>query len=66
MINTFLLAMILHPDAQHSGHEELDRVVGKDNLPKMEDRGRLPYIESICYECMRYVPVQFSCPKSVL
>lgn len=48
-----MLAMVLYPDAMRKGQEELDRVLGKNVLPTFEDRSRLPYIESICYECIR-------------
>ncbi|OCB89192.1 cytochrome P450 [Sanghuangporus baumii] len=51
---TFLLAMVLFPDAMKKGHEELDRVIGKHALPSFEDRPRLPYIEAICKECLRW------------
>lgn len=50
---TFFLAMVLYPEAMRKGQEELDRVVGKDNLPTFEDRPKLPYIEAICKECLR-------------
>ncbi|THH01542.1 hypothetical protein EW145_g6897 [Phellinidium pouzarii] len=39
-LNTFLFAMVLHSDAQRRGQEELDCVVGKENLPTMEDKAR--------------------------
>ncbi|KAI5121045.1 hypothetical protein M0805_008621 [Coniferiporia weirii] len=53
-LNTFILAMVLHPDVQRRGHEELDRVIGKDNLPTMEDRENLPYVNAICSELYRW------------
>lgn len=51
---TFFLAMLLSPESQRRGQEELDKVVGKDNLPTFEDRQNLPYIEAICKEVLRY------------
>ncbi|THH07207.1 hypothetical protein EW145_g3537 [Phellinidium pouzarii] len=57
ILNTFILAMVLHPDAQHRGHEELDRVIGKNNLPTMEDKPNLPYINAICNETLRWQPI---------
>ncbi|KAI5117645.1 hypothetical protein M0805_001301 [Coniferiporia weirii] len=56
-LNTFCLAMVLYPDVQRRAQEELDRVIGKDNLPTMEDRPNLPYIEAICKESSRWQPV---------
>ena len=35
--------------------EELDRVIGKNCLPTMADHPKLPYIDAIRKECMRYV-----------
>lgn len=46
--------MLLNPGSQRRGQDELDRVVGKDNLPTLEDRPNLPYIEAICKESLRY------------
>ncbi|KAI5120037.1 hypothetical protein M0805_004665 [Coniferiporia weirii] len=54
---TFCLAMVLYPDVQRRAQEELDRVVGKDNLPTMEDKKNLPYINAICSESLRWQPV---------
>lgn len=51
---SFILAMLLYPEAMRKGQEELDRVVGKNRLPSFEDRPNLPYIEAICAECLRY------------
>ncbi|KAL5478381.1 hypothetical protein ACEPAI_2565 [Sanghuangporus weigelae] len=54
---TFVFAMVLHPDVMRKGQEELDRVMGRNNLPAFEDRPKLPYIEAICEECFRWQPV---------
>ncbi|THG94471.1 hypothetical protein EW145_g8131, partial [Phellinidium pouzarii] len=56
-LNTFILAMVLFPDAQRRGKEELDRVIGKDALPTMQDRPNLTYINAICNEVLRWEPV---------
>ncbi|KAH8115975.1 cytochrome P450 [Phellopilus nigrolimitatus] len=50
---TFILAMVLNPEAQRRGQEEVDRVIGKDNLPTMEDRPNLPFVDALCKEAMR-------------
>ena len=50
---TFFLAMVLNPEVMRKGQDELDRVIGKDNLPTFEDRSKLPYIDAICTECLR-------------
>ncbi|KAI5120028.1 hypothetical protein M0805_004657 [Coniferiporia weirii] len=56
-LNTFCLAMLLRPEVQRRAQDELDRVVGKDTLPTMEDKPNLPYIMAICKECMRWQSV---------
>ncbi|KAI5116720.1 hypothetical protein M0805_000829 [Coniferiporia weirii] len=54
VLSTFFLAMVLHPDVQRRAHEELDRIIGKDNLPTIEDEPNLPYINAICSETLRW------------
>lgn len=49
--------MLLHPDAQKSAQAELDRVLGGDRLPRMEDRSQLPYLEATLKELLRWEPV---------
>lgn len=36
-----------HPEIQAKAHEELDRVVGRDRLPNVDDEKNLPYIHAI-------------------
>ena len=50
------MAMALHPDKLKLAHEELDRVVGVDRLPTISDRARLPYVNAIIRETMRWHP----------
>lgn len=45
--------MVLHPEAQHRAQAELEDIVGKDTLPRFEDRTKLPYINAIIEECLR-------------
>ncbi|XP_071452659.1 methyl farnesoate epoxidase-like [Hetaerina americana] len=47
------LYMILYPEAQKKVQQELDEVIGKDRLPSLEDRARLPYVEATIYEVFR-------------
>ncbi|TDL20092.1 cytochrome P450 oxidoreductase OrdA-like protein, partial [Rickenella mellea] len=53
----FYLAMLLNPQVQKKGQAELDVVIGTDRLPCFEDRSRLPYIEAIVKEVLRWNPV---------
>ena len=48
--------MLLHPEVQEKAHKEIDEVVGRDRLPGFQDRDRLPYINAICSELLRWMP----------
>ncbi|EYE91096.1 cytochrome P450 [Aspergillus ruber CBS 135680] len=49
-------AIVLHPKCMESAQNELDRVVGSDRLPSAEDRPRLPYVNAMIEEAMRWQP----------
>jgi cytochrome P450 len=51
----FLACMLLYPEAQRKAQEEIDRVVGRDRLPDLNDRKYLPYVECVLHEVMRSV-----------
>ena len=53
-INTFLLMMICYPEIQDKAQAELDRVVGKGQLPDFSDEPSLPYISALVKESLRY------------
>lgn len=50
----FFLLMTHHPEAQQRAQDEIDRTVGQDRLPGLEDRGHLPYTEAIVSEVLRF------------
>jgi Cytochrome P450 len=54
---SLLLAVILYPDTQKRAQEELDAVTGRERLPTFDDRARLPFIDAMCREVMRWRPV---------
>ncbi|KAH7888502.1 cytochrome P450 [Phlebopus sp. FC_14] len=56
-LQTFILAMLLHPDVQVKAQLEMDTVLGKDVLPTLKDKPRLPYLQAVVYETMRWSPV---------
>ncbi|KAG6819914.1 hypothetical protein H0H93_007448 [Arthromyces matolae] len=56
-LSSFVLAVILHPEVQTRGQEELDRVTGHSRLPEFSDRKDLPYICAIVKEVLRWAPV---------
>ncbi|KAI0644223.1 cytochrome P450 [Trametes meyenii] len=53
-LHGFMLAMVMHPEAQRAAQEELDRVVGPDRLPDFSDRQFLPYIAALVKEVVRW------------
>lgn len=36
-------------------HEEIDRVIGRNQSPCMKDKTRLPYTEAMVHEIQRYI-----------
>ncbi|WAR13178.1 CP17A-like protein [Mya arenaria] len=48
-----LLHMAAYPDIQAKTQEEIDRVVGRDRLPGLDDRPDLAYTEAVLHESMR-------------
>lgn len=56
--------MMMYPDAQSKAQAEIDRVVGRDRLPTLDDRSMLPYTEALILELMRWAPpIPISTPK---
>ena len=51
---TFFFAMLLHPEIQRSAQAEIDEVLGSQCLPKLADRRRLPYIDALIKEILRW------------
>ncbi|OCH95985.1 cytochrome P450 [Obba rivulosa] len=56
-ICSFFLAMTCFPEAQQKAQEEIDAVIGPDRLPTLADRDRLPYVNALCMEVLRWNPV---------
>ena len=49
--------MLLYPEIQRLAQEEVDKVIGRDRLPSLQDRADLPYVEAVYLECLRWYPV---------
>ncbi|KAA1470134.1 cytochrome P450 [Dentipellis sp. KUC8613] len=54
---SFFLAMTLFPEVQYKAQAEIDSVIGTDRLPTFEDRSRLPYVDALVNEVLRWGPV---------
>lgn len=46
--------IIFSPDVQEKAHAELDTVIGEGRLPGFSDQPRLPYINAIVTEVLRW------------
>ena len=57
---TFVLAMMQNPEVQRIAQADIDRVVGGERLPSVEDRDSLPYVTAIVKEALRYT-ASFRC-----
>ncbi|KAJ5473438.1 hypothetical protein N7475_003004 [Penicillium sp. IBT 31633x] len=50
----FYLAMMLYPDVQRKAQAEIDCVLGERTLPAVADRAKLPYINAMVKESLRW------------
>jgi len=46
----------MYPEVQSKAFEEIDRVVGHNQLPTLADLEDLPYIEALWKETLRWSP----------
>ncbi|KZS98142.1 cytochrome P450 [Sistotremastrum niveocremeum HHB9708] len=56
-VDTFALAMMLHPQIQRKAQQELDDLLRGERLPDLSDRESLPYLEAVLREILRWKPV---------
>ncbi|KAL2133003.1 hypothetical protein VTI74DRAFT_3041 [Chaetomium olivicolor] len=52
----FVQAMLLYPEVQKKAQEEIDRAVGLNRLPTMDDERDLQYVRCIVKETLRWMP----------
>ncbi|XP_011146829.1 probable cytochrome P450 305a1 [Harpegnathos saltator] len=45
--------MVKYQDVQNKLHEEIDRVIGSNRLPNLEDKLNMPFTEAVIIECQR-------------
>ncbi|CAE6446585.1 unnamed protein product [Rhizoctonia solani] len=50
----FILALALFPEAQAKAQSEIDEVIGPDRLPTFDDQPRLPYVQRLLLEVLRW------------
>ncbi|CAE6497796.1 unnamed protein product [Rhizoctonia solani] len=56
LLLSFVAAMVLNPGVQALAQNEIDLTLGSGVLPTMSDRERLPYVNRLILELMRWRP----------
>lgn len=56
ILTGFIQAMVVHPEVLKQAQEEVDRVIGPDRMPNMDDAPSLPYIRACLKESLRWMP----------
>ncbi len=46
--------MLLYPEVQAKAQAEIDTVIGNDRLPRFDDRERLPHVNALVLEVIRW------------
>ncbi|CAE6436831.1 unnamed protein product [Rhizoctonia solani] len=56
LLMSFVVAMVLNPEIQTQAQREIDLILGSGVLPTMSDRERLPFVNRLILELMRWRP----------
>ncbi|KIX92653.1 uncharacterized protein Z520_11682 [Fonsecaea multimorphosa CBS 102226] len=58
-LNTFIMAMICHPEVVKKARQEIDQICGAnaERLPTFADEQRMPYVSAMVKELMRWRPI---------
>ncbi|KAA1475630.1 cytochrome P450 [Dentipellis sp. KUC8613] len=57
VLHSLVLLATAFPDKQQKAAEEIERVVGAERMPTLEDLKNLPYTKAFVCECIRFFPV---------
>jgi hypothetical protein len=53
-LSSFLLALLLYPEVQSRAQAEIDHAIGRARLPAFGDRPKMPYVDAVCKEILRW------------
>lgn len=54
VMSGFIFLWLHFPEVQQKIQQEIDKVIGRDRVPEVEDRKEMPYLQACIYECLRY------------